>query len=144
MHYRQRAECFAKYFPNLAEEWSEKNEDDINDFSRSSPYKAIWVCSVCGFEWEAQIVSRCTGSGGCPNCRDQKKKKETGGFLAFHPDLKLDWSDQNVIDPSAFDTHSTERVLWKCHECGCVWIAQVNSRCTGDAGCPNCRKQNSK
>lgn len=147
MHIRQRAECFTKYFPGLEKEWSEKNTEDINNFSRSSPYTAIWRCSVCGYEWSAQIVSRCTGCGGCPQCREKmniERNKEGGkivSFLVHHPDLELDWSDKNIILPSNVDAYSKEKVIWKCHICGWEWISQVSTRCAGDAKCPNCRKK---
>jgi hypothetical protein len=54
-------------FPLLCKEWSNKNENDPENYHKGSRYKAIWNCSQCNHEWEATISDRTHGRG-CPKC----------------------------------------------------------------------------
>ncbi len=52
----------------LATEWDkEKNTFSPNEVTANSGRKAWWVCSVCGYSWQAVIASRNSGIG-CPKC----------------------------------------------------------------------------
>jgi len=60
----------------LSKEWNyEKNKDlKPEKVTSNSNKKVWWKCSVCGYEWEAQISSRNKGAG-CPKCTNHLKKK---------------------------------------------------------------------
>lgn len=61
-------------FPDIAEQWSEKNRflkpDRIYKFSKM---KAWWKCHVCGMNWRTSIRSRTTRGTGCPGCARKNK-----------------------------------------------------------------------
>lgn len=59
--------------PSLALEWDYNKNDLIlpTKISRGSNLKVWWICSKCGFSWEARVYSRNRGSG-CPNCIKRK------------------------------------------------------------------------
>lgn len=54
-------------YPELAEEWSDKNELHSDMVTTGSSKKVWWKCHICGYEWRAVIKNRVGGSG-CPNC----------------------------------------------------------------------------
>ena len=59
--------------PALAKEWHpEKNEGfSPRMFTRGSDFKAWWICPRCGFEYEASISHRTSGTA-CPMCGREK------------------------------------------------------------------------
>ena len=62
-------------FPDIAEQWSEKNRfmkpDKVYKFSKM---KAWWKCPVCGTEWRTSVNSRTARGTGCPKCAADKRK----------------------------------------------------------------------
>ena len=62
--------------PELAREWSPKNELRFDQVAPGSHKKAIWICRKCGGEWEAEIKSRVLAGNGCPYCAGKKKFKK--------------------------------------------------------------------
>lgn len=61
-------------FPSLKEEWNyQKNSVDPRQIGISSKYKAWWVCSTCGHEWQAFVSNRTHHSSGCPKCSRKRK-----------------------------------------------------------------------
>ena len=64
---------FAATNPELAMEWSDKNEKkpyEINALSRDNVW---WKCSECGHEWRAVVYTRVRGSG-CPICSKRQNE----------------------------------------------------------------------
>lgn len=57
--------------PELASEWSEKNEIKPTDVSIGSHKKVIWKCKL-GHEWIATVKSRTINKTGCPYCSHNK------------------------------------------------------------------------
>ena len=56
--------------PDMASEWDyRKNNITPKDVTYGSHYKAWWICSKCGFEWQSSVNDRSTGYG-CKNCSD--------------------------------------------------------------------------
>ena len=54
--------------PCLLKEWDyEKNEKMPSEYSYGSGKKVFWICSTCGYSWQATINSRHKGAG-CPAC----------------------------------------------------------------------------
>lgn len=62
--------------PEVAEEWNYERNGDLtpDKVSRGNHLKVWWKCSE-GHEWQAQIYSRCSGTG-CPECA----KKQYGAW----------------------------------------------------------------
>ena len=64
--------------PDIAEQWhpTKNGELTAQDFTAGSEKKVWWVCSKCGYEWEAQINNRTsTKYALCPMCRKKKINK---------------------------------------------------------------------
>lgn len=56
-------------FPDLAKEWSQRNEESADTISPGSNTEFWWTCKKCGHEWKAQPNARCyCGNRGCPAC----------------------------------------------------------------------------
>ena len=49
-------------YPELAEEWSDKNELHSDMVTTGSSKKVWWKCHVCGYEWQVPIANRSGGS----------------------------------------------------------------------------------
>ena len=67
---------FATEHPELATEWSDRNEDSPTKVWSKSRKNVWWKCNRCGYEWQAVINSRVKGSS-CPECvrRERQEKR---------------------------------------------------------------------
>lgn len=57
----------ATVLPEVAAEWSNKNEKKPNEVTAFANSKAWWKCNTCGYEWNTLISTRSGGSK-CPCC----------------------------------------------------------------------------
>ena len=140
--------------PKLLIDWNfyKNKKIDPKVISPNSHKKVWWKCSKCGFEWEAEIKSRNSGTG-CPECGKQKmiesrisnKLKDSHSFGQAYPELLNEWNyNKNRIDPYAITQKSHKRVWWKCSKCGFEWESPISSRANG-YGCKKCGfKQSAK
>lgn len=56
-------------FPDVAAEWSSRNEESADTVSPGSNTYFWWTCKKCGHEWKAQPNARCYfRNRGCPAC----------------------------------------------------------------------------
>ena len=53
------------------------------------------------------------------------------------PDLVLQWSPDNKIDPTTVSACSHIKALWTCEK-GHVWRSSVKNRVLADSSCPYC------
>ena len=64
-----------KLYPEIAHEWSEKNEPvKAEEIYPLAEKRYWWKCSVCGYEWMVQVRRRVIGRGKCPACEARKRK----------------------------------------------------------------------
>ena len=64
-------------YPDIAKEWSSKNNDLLpNMILPNSAKKVWWKCQTCGHEWQARCNNRTANNSGCPFC-SSKKQRET-------------------------------------------------------------------
>ncbi len=54
-------------YPELTQEWSEKNEADASEILASTTKIYWWKCSICGTEWQTSAHNRIAGTN-CPKC----------------------------------------------------------------------------
>ena len=138
--------------PTLASEWDwEKNTMSPNTISPNSHEKAWWICSSCGYEWNAQIKSRNRGCG-CPECGLNKAAKtrianqivEKGTLAQNDPELAKEWhpTKNGDMTPEKFPSSSVRKVWW-LGACGHEFKASVYERLKG-LGCPYCAKYNKR
>jgi len=51
-------ESLADKYPELALQWSSKNIQSPNTIYPRSSKAYLWVCNICGYEWEAIVSNR--------------------------------------------------------------------------------------
>lgn len=123
----------------LKNEFSSKNESNLEDEPKGSHKKVWWKCSVNqGHEWQASLYSRFYRKSGCPYCSGRLATKENNLSLhsvskEFHP------TKNGNKTPEDFTLKSGKKIWWKCsknpdHE----WEAIIASRTKNTNGCPFC------
>jgi len=122
--------------PELAQEWSEKNEIKPTEVSIGSHKKVIWKCRL-GHEWEASVKSRTVNGTGCPYC-SHNKVLEGFNDLAFQmPEIAAEWSEKNYpLLPTMVTPFANKKVWWKCSK-GHEWHTLISTR-SGGSKCPYC------
>ncbi len=82
---------FATRYPELAEEWSDKNlpltSDMVNEKSRKNVW---WKCKTCGYEWKSLVKSRIKGTV-CPVCADRAVLRGYNDLATTDQDLLKEW-----------------------------------------------------
>jgi len=115
-----------------------------DNFSYCSNRKVWWICSKCGYEWQAPISHRYRGDG-CPECarkiisKARTMPKPGQSFGDLNPELITQWHPVDNGDLTPFDVkpRSSRKVWWHCTKCGNDWEDTVNHRTIG-VGCPKC------
>lgn len=132
----------ATKFPQLAEEWSERNlpltPDTVNEKSRKNVW---WRCKTCGHEWKSVINSRVKGAS-CPVCADRTVKAGYNDLATTDPHLLAEWDYKKNIDvsPQGISRSSMRSVWWKC-SCGHTWKAKISERAIEGKGCRICEEE---
>lgn len=121
--------------PKLMEEWSENNTLDPDQLTTHSSKKALWVCTTCEEEWEAEVERRSQGHG-CPYCAGQKVYDDNR-LSKLYPHLVKEWSPQNNKQPDQYTYGSDQIVWWCCADCGYEYEQKIALRSAG-YGCPAC------
>jgi rubrerythrin len=142
--------------PQLAAEWDgAKNKIQPSDVTLGSSLKVAWCCSKCGNKWSAKVNSRGLNHSGCPVCSlKERGEKITLGKLkaspgesiaVLFPDLLKEWDyDKNkLFDPIKLRPGSSQKVTWKCGQCGHTWDAKIYHRTRSGSGCPKCGRRKS-
>ena len=131
----------ATKYPQLAEEWSDRNlpltPDTVNDKSRKNVW---WKCRTCGYEWKSVIHSRAKGAM-CPVCADRAVLTGYNDLATTDTHLLSEWDfDKNIrFSPEHISRHSMYGVWWKCplkHS----YKARISDRVSG-MGCKVCDKE---
>ena len=103
-----------------------------------------WLCSKCGYEWEASPNNRSKGVG-CPCCSGRVPKTGENDFQTLYPELSMEWHHEKNSPkmPNEFLPKSGKKVWWKCSTCGFEWETEIRNRTNGH-GCPKCAKEKRK
>ena len=121
----------ATVLPQVAKEWSPRNASLKP--TQVTPYanrKVWWKCEQ-GHEWFTLISTRAYGSK-CPYCSGIKLLKGFNDLASLHPQLALEWSQNNgTLLPEDFNERSTKNVWWKCSTCGHEYRAVIKSKVHG-------------
>ena len=103
--------------PELAREWSVKNEKPATEHLAMSLNIGIWNCEVCKGEYKAKIIDRYNGVVTCPYCSGRRVLAGFNSFKVKHPDLMLLWDDINnyiLCNPDEISDNYEEKVWWFC------------------------------
>ena len=129
----------ATVYPEIATEWSEKNENLKPTSVWPTSRKIVWwKCKTCGYEWQAVIYNRVKGEAACPSCSDRVVNTGFNDLETLYPDLLSEWDyEKNTeLTPDKVLASSRKYVYWKDYY-GHTWRAKVYDRVMG-MGCPYC------
>ena len=123
--------------PELAQEWSDKNEIKPTEVSIGSHKKMIWKCRL-GHEWEASVKSRTVNGTGCPYCSHNKVLEGFNDLASQMPEVAAEWAEKNYpLLPTMVTPFANKKVWWKCSK-GHEWYTLISTR-SGGSKCPYCR-----
>jgi len=126
-------------FPEIAKQWSLKNDISVEVVSHASNKKYWWICEK-GHEWEAKPNDRANKGNGCPSCSGRVATPETSLACRF-PELLKEWDyGRNKLDPNHVTYGSGSKVWWKCSK-GHNWEQTVWQSVANKNRCPFCTKR---
>ena len=150
----KKGNSIAEFSPHLVEEWSDKNEKTPWDYNRSCKDKVWWKCPEGHDDYEATISDRCNSGSGCSDMRCVTRKiseattsPDPGNSVAeCHPELIVQWSDQNDTTPWEHNRGTQTVAYWKCmkEKNHPDYPAQILSRTGQKSGCPKCYSHHSE
>ena len=125
--------------PDLAEEWSVKNDTPPSVFTIGTAKKVWWKCPKSDLHVYQMSVSKRASGRNCPFCAG-KQICSDNSLAALQPSLAEEWHYKKNINLSPHDVSQKAgiKVWWKCsqdpsHE----WEARILHRSNG-RGCPFC------
>ena len=127
--------------PEIAAEWSDKNDLTPNDVTAGSHYRAWWK-GKCGHEWQTLVGNRIHAhASGCPYCTTRATLKGFNDLATLRPELLKEWNyEKNVgLNPEDYRPYARIRVWWRCKN-GHEWQSTINNRSQG-YGCRICSNQ---
>ena len=126
----------SEMFPELAEEWSDRNLSLRPDQITYGSNKRVWWHGKCGHEWETSVKARTSGER-CPYCSGKRVLIGFNDLETIAPRLALEWSEKNTSLTPKMVTAGSHKKVWWHGKCGHEWQAVVKNR-AGGAGCPYC------
>jgi len=128
---------FESKFPELAKEWSPKNEPLRPSMITAATHrKVIWQCKL-GHEWTASVKSRTVNGTGCPYCSHNFVLPGFNDLASRFPEIAAEWSERNLpLMPDQVTAFKNIKVWWKCH-LGHEWNTLISTR-AGGSQCPYC------
>ena len=133
----------AEKMPELAKEWHPTKNGDLTPYDiTTGKFKPMWwLCSKCGYEWQASPNIRKRGIG-CPCCSGRVPKIGVNDLETTHPDIAKEWNykKNGELTPSMFKSGSGKKVWWTCPECRNEYEATIGHRTAKkkSTGCPVC------
>lgn len=102
----------ATVFPDVAAEWSDRNEKKPTEVTAFANSKIWWKCKTCGYEWNTLISTRSYGSK-CPCCSGYVLVKGRNDLKTTHPNIVEEWAEQNFpLQPDEVNAKSRKNVWW--------------------------------
>lgn len=128
---------FESKFPELAKEWSPKNEPLRPSMITAATHrKVIWQCKL-GHEWTASVKSRTVNGTGCPYCSHNFVLPGFNDLTSRFPEIAAEWSERNLpLTPDQVTAFKNIKVWWKCR-LGHEWNTLISTR-AGGSQCPYC------
>lgn len=122
--------------PDLAKEYSSKNEKSASETVYSNTKIVLWECEF-GHEWKASLSDRDRGRKKCIICSRRSVIPGVNDLFTTHPELESIWSETNTVDPQTVHFGSGHKVMWNCSEGHEDYLAIIYNR-SRDKGCPKC------
>lgn len=131
----------------ISEIEKEKSDNCCDKFIMSPFSKKSKVSFTCFFEQVLKILKVESVNLININIENDRQKileqfvshVKSNSVAEKYPELALEWNyNKNAsLTPEMFSYGSTQKVWWKCRDCGYEWCAQINNR-TNNHGCPLC------
>ena len=133
--YEENSREMQDKFPELAKEWSPKNEPLRPSMITAATHrKVIWQCKL-GHEWTASVKSRTVNGTGCPYCSHNFVLPGFNDLASRFPEIAAEWSERNLpLTPDQVTAFKNIKVWWKCH-LGHEWNTLISTR-AGGSQCP--------
>lgn len=126
----------ASTYPDLAKEWSSKNDISSTEIVWGSNKKALWECKL-GHEYRMLVASRTRKGYGCPICSGQATLSGFNDLSTVYPEIAEQWSSQNALSPSNVPAGSGACVKLIC-SLGHTWENIVKDITRRGLKCPIC------
>ncbi|MBP9094712.1 hypothetical protein KBI23_27075 [bacterium] len=133
----------ASLFPDLLEEYSNRNKIDPSNIVAKSGKKVWWICKACAFEWQAVPAARICNNSGCRRCNSGEpidlrkmpqiaklfdRTKNKGANLANLSKHETYWWRCKKAADHVFQSGITKRILKeKCPYCRNMKASSTNS-----------------
>ncbi len=131
-------------YPNVANEWHKEKNGNIlpTAITWGSNKKFWWICSKCGYEWQAIVSDRTSGHNGCPACANKALFKGYNDLATRFPKIAKEWHPTKNGDLTSSDvvSGSGKKVWWICSK-GHEYQQSVLQRTSIGQGCPICTNQ---
>lgn len=131
----------ADVYPDSIKFWHPFKNDALTPYDVTAHAKMFvwWYCSVCGYEWQASILTRGKAKC-CPVCCGQKVVTGINDFATIAPDIALEWDyekNHSDLSPLMVTAHSHKSGWWTCSKCGHSYKSTFENRFMGE-GCKLC------
>ncbi len=128
--------------PELINEWNYSKNTNIfpENVLSSNPKKVWWICSKCGYEWQAKISNRAVLGRGCPCCSNRVIIVGVNDLATTHPEIAKEWhpTKNKDLTPQKVTYGSNKKVWWLCPK-GHEYQATIGHRTCGvGTNCPIC------
>lgn len=124
--------------PELAKEWSPKNERKAETFTKDVNMYVKWICPTCKGEYSANLAEREVSDDSCPYCNRNKPLAGFNSLIDTHPELAEEWSESNDRTVYEVTKDYSYPAKWICSVCGGEYIAKIKERQIGDKKCSYC------
>ena len=139
-NHARKERSLAVQYPELAKEWSEKNEEGPDVVSPGLGKKRWWKCPKCHREYQATVHNRTYHHSSCPYCAHLRATPENC-LAAVYPEVASEWDEAKnaPLNPTDVLPGTDKSVWWKCKK-GHSWRALIYTR-TGPkpTKCPYCQ-----
>ncbi len=127
--------------PDLAREYSTRNEFPATEIIAGTNRRLWWKCLVCSYEWQQRGNARIRGVG-CPLCAGKVVTPERN-LVTLFPDVAKEYSSKNPISVDQVPIGHGKVVIWDCSVCNHEWKSRLLNRTHGYSGgylskCPYC------
>ena len=125
-------------YPDLASEFSEKNDYNPSYIFPSHFRYVGWDCNQCGMTWYGRIRDRIAGLSTCPYCSGELAIPGKTSLKALFPLVASEFRARDGRDADVVTPRYAVKVYWDCCGCGLSWVSTVRDRIVDGAKCPYC------